>query len=83
MCQSVFDVDTNQDVGTAREFAAYLGIEPEQLLTADFEPMQELENGDWRECCLCPFDVAGNLDAHGIWHRRDEHDSMRTLARRS
>lgn len=82
MCQSVFDIDNKVRIGTAREFANYLGIKPEELITFDSEPMQEVGNGDWRDSCLCPFDVALNLDASKIWHRRDDHDSMMTLATR-
>lgn len=82
MCQSCFDIDTKQHLGNAREFAAYLGIEPEALITSDDEPMPELDNGDWRDACLCPFDVEANLDRAGIWHKTSEHDSMMVLAKR-
>lgn len=82
MCQSVFVVGEDQKaLGTARELATWLGCSPDELLTLDDEPMQEGEAHDWRDSCLCPFDVPATLDNFRIWHRRDvDGDSMCYLA---
>ncbi len=81
MCQSVYTVDTGKLLTTARQLAEYLGVQADALVTCDGEPMSEMVGGDWRDACLCPFEVEHNLDLAKIWHRRDlEGDQMRTFA---
>ena len=78
MCNSVYVVNRAKEIGTAREFAEFLGVKPEELLTTDDEPMPD--SMEWRDACLCPFDIEANLDAAKLWHRRDvDRDPMRVL----
>lgn len=71
MCQSVWVIEEKKELRTARHLADWLGIKPEELITQDLEPIPEYEGGDWRDACLCPFDVPANLDRAAVFYRRD------------
>lgn len=81
MCQTVYVPDEGMEIRTPRQFAAWLGIKIEELQTVDLQPMPKMEDGDWRDSCLCPFDIRANLDASKIWSRRElSGDPMVILA---
>lgn len=78
MCTEVFPGWDKPEIGTPRQLAAYIGIDPDDLpATRDRGRMGDVmkdypaDQPDWRDSCLCPVDVVLALQHREFWIRYD------------